>query len=256
MANKKTNLDVSLFTLGGTDFLELVEGMRFNTEMLLDLCRSVAERYGAKKPTKKTFTFSGDFLQHVADECASGLTLSVFTVGGTDYLGEIESFNFNTTTETKTSDGPSNLFRWIQAVGTDYSMSANKFITSNADWMELAIANNATSVQVTVAFTVAGIQVSCPMTISAASHSIQGGDMQMEEVTFEKNGTPTVASGDALLVEILTGDAYLSWAADSDAGSYSGNAIITSSKLTIENGALVKSSYEFTNQGAPSFVAA
>lgn len=255
MANKKTNLDTSLFTLGGVDFLELVENMSFDLEVMTDLCKSVAERYGAEKGTKKEFKFSCDILQHVAAACASGLTLSVFTSDGTSYLGEIDGFDLDVTTETQNGDGATEVFRWPQAVGTDYNISAQKFITTNADWMEDAIANNVTDIEVVVAFTVAGIVFSAPMILSSSKHSIQGGSLQMEDVSIKKGGTPTI-SGDALLVEILTGDAYLSWAADSDAGAYSGNALITSAKLGVKNGALVKSAYEFSNQGAPSFVPA
>lgn len=256
MANKKTNLDVSLYELGGVSFLEVVENCSFDTEVMTDLCRAVNERYGAEKAVKKEFKFSADILQHVADECASGLTLSVFSFDGTSYLGEIESFDLDVSTDTQNGDGPTEVFRWPQAVGTDYNVSANKFIVSNVDWMQAAIANNVTGVEVQIAFTVAGIAISLPMTLSSAKHNIQGDSLQMEEVSFKKRGTPDTVTGDSLLIEILTGDAYLTWAADSDAGSYGGNALITSAKLSVKNGALVKSSYEFSNQGAPSFVAA
>ncbi len=256
MANKFTNLDTSLFTLGGTDFLEKVENMRFNAEAMLDLCRGVAQRYGAKKGVKKEFTFSCDFLQHVSNTCASGLTLSLFSLDGSDFYSEIDSFDLDVTTETVFTDGAADLWRWIQAVGTDYRSSGSKFISSNADFMELLMQSNVTDIEVTTLITVAGIQLSLPMILSSSEHSIQGGAAQVENWTLEKNGTPTLVTGDALLAEILTGDAYLSWAADSEAGAYSGNAIVTSAKLSVQNAALVKSSYEFANQGQPNFTPA
>jgi len=256
MSNKITNLDVSLFTLGGVDFLERVEGAQFDTDILDDLCRGVAQRYGAKKGVKKEFKFSCDILQHVSSTCASGLSLSAFTWDGSSVVSEIESFDLDVTTEIKFGDGATEVFRWPQPTGTDYEIQVDKLITSNADWIQIAMDNNVTSIEAQLVLDVAGIDVSLPMLMSAASHSIDGGEMQMEKVVFKKSGTPTVVTGDALLIEILTGDAYLAWAAETGAGDYSGNAIMSSAKLSVKNGALIKSAYEFFNQGAPSYVAA
>lgn len=256
MANKKTNLDMSIFTLGGVSFLDKITNVKFDTEILSELCRSVAERYGAEVGTKKEFRFSCGMIQHVSDVCQSALTMTVFSYDGTSYIGEVDSFDLEVTTETQNGDGVGDLFRWPQALGTDFTISLNKFITSNADLMEAAIAGNMTDIEATVIVDFAGIDVTIPVLLSAASHSIQDGQLQMEEVTMKKGGTPSVATGDALLVEILTGDAYVAWTADSDAGAYSGNALMVSSKFTVRNAALVRAEHEFVNQGTPSFVAA
>ncbi|MCC7229254.1 MAG: hypothetical protein IT203_02605 [Fimbriimonadaceae bacterium] len=258
MANKLTNLDVTVMSLGGdTSWIDVITDAQFDANVLTDVCRAITERYDSEIPVKKEFTWSCDMIPHVAAVCQSNLNASVWSFDGTSYLGEINSCELSVTTEKKFSDGVADLFRWPQALTTKYEVTAEKFITDNADFMEIALANNITSVQAVLIITAgSGLSITLPVTLTAASHSIKSGSLQMENVTIKNNGTPTSVSGDTMMVEIMTGDAYLAWAADSGGSQYSGNAILDSARFKIDNGALIKSSFTFANQGRPSFTAA
>ena len=252
MSLRKSALDVSLFTLGGVDFKGTVKSWDFNTEVITDDCRVAVERYHAAIAVKKRLEFTISRIPHVADACQSNLDISVFSVGGTSYLGALESGSMRITTDGVDGSGVADLWEFINAVGSDVEIQTTLKVSTQAALFQLASANNSSGVAVEVILTIGETTVTLPMTMSAASHKIEEGALQMQDVTFKLRGTPVDVDGDAMVIEILTGDAYVSWAIDSEAGQYSGNAIITQTTLSFNNSQLQSLEHTLVNQGAPS----
>lgn len=256
MANKLGNLDVSLLNIGGTSFLGLATDTDFNVGVLTELCKSISDRYDSEEPVKKEFKWTAGMIPHVAGICQSGLTATVMSYDGTNYIAEVTSFSLKITTKLNEGDGVSEVWKWFQAGGTSYEITVEKLITTNAALFHMAMDNNITSIKAQLILTAGETSVTVPVTIGAASHKIENDSLQMENVTMKNRGEPVAATGDALILEILTGDAYVAWSVETGAGDYNGNAIIESGEMTITNGALNKHNFGFANQGAPSYVAA
>lgn len=256
MATRKSALDVSLFTLGGVDFLGSTKSWDFQVDVTDDDCRVAIDRYHTSKPVKKKLEFPIERIPHVDDVCQSNLNISVYTVGGGNFLGELESGSISITTDVEDGSGIANLWEWPNSLGTDLQLQANHFVTTNADLFQELLANNITDIQVEVVVNLGPVAITFPGTMTSGNHSIQEGQIQMQNVTFKLRGEPDAATGDALVLEILTGDAYVSWVCNTDAGEYSGNAIITSTTITFNGSQLQSMEHTLANQGAPSFTPA
>jgi len=256
MSTRLDALDVSVFQLGGTSFLGDTKSWDLGVQIDDDDCRVANDRYHASIPVKKSFEFSIERIPHVSTVCQSGLNISAYTVGGNSFLSQLESGTMTITTDTADGAGIADIWKWPNSVGTDVEIQCNHFVTSNAALFQLATANNISDIQVDVVITIPDVgEVTLPMTMTAANHKIEAGQLQMQNVTFKLRGEPTSVDGDAVLLEILTGDAYLSWNITTDGGIYSGNAIVTQTVLTFNNGALLGMTHQLANQGAPSYTA-
>lgn len=257
MSTRKNALDVNIFTIGGVSFLGSTKSWDFAAQVETDDCRVAVERYHAAIPVRKGLEFTISRIPHVSNLCQSNLNISVYSVGGVSFLGDLESGSATITTDVVEGAGAADIWKWPNSVGSDVEIQTNNFVTDNADLFQLALENNITSVQVEVIITIPDVfEVTLPMTMTAASHHIEEGQLQMQNVSFKLRGEPVAADGDAILLEILTGDAYVAWVCDTLAGAYSGNAIITQTSLTFNNAALLSMEHTLGNQGAPSFTPA
>lgn len=256
MADRLTALDVSVFQIGGVSFLGDTKSWDFNIPVDDDDCRVASDRYHASIPVKKELTFNIERIPHVSTVCQSGLNISVYTVGGNSFLAQLESGSMSITTDVVDGSGIADIWKFMNSVGTDVEIQTNHFVTSNAALFQLAAANNISAIQVDVVITIPDVcEITLPMTMTAASHKIAAGELQMQNVTFKLRGEPTSVDGDSVLIEILTGDAYVSWNITTDGGIYSGNAIISQTDLQFNNAALLSMSHTLTNQGQPSYTA-
>jgi hypothetical protein len=256
MSLRKDALDVSIFTVGGVSFLGDTKTWDFAARITDDDCRVASDRYHSSQPVKKALEFTIERIPHVTGICQSNLHVSVYSVGGTSFLGELESGTININSDVEDGSGIADIWEFPNVLGTDFELQTNHFITSNADLFQAAIANNISEIQVTVIITLGPVSVTLPMTMTAANHRIEAGQIQMQNVTFKSQGEPDAASGDAITLEILTGDAFVAWAIDTDAGAYSGNAIITQTTINFNNAQLQTMEHTLANQGAPSFTPA
>lgn len=252
MALRKDALDVSVFTIGGTSFLGDTKTYNFDIETVTDDCRVAEDRYHSAIPVKKRLTFDIERILHVTAVCQSNLNVTVYSVGGSSYLGELDSGSVSFTSDVEDGSGVADIWEFPNVLGTDIEIQADHFVTTQAALFHLAGANNVSAIQVAVILTLGGVTVNCPMTMSAASHKIEAGQVQMQGVTFKLRGTPTAVTGDDIIAEIATGDAYVAWAINTAAGQYSGNAIITQTSLDFANSQLITMKHTLANQGAPS----
>lgn len=253
MSLRKSALDVLVFTLGGTDFLGSTKSWNFDIGVIDDDCRVAIERYHSSTPVKKKLEFSIERIPHVVGICQSNLNVTVNTVDGASFLGELDSGSITITTDTADGSGVGDLWEYQNALGTDVEIQSSYFVSDDADLFILAGQNNITSVQVDVVLTLGGTSVTLPMTMTAASLHIEEGQLQMQNVTLKLRGEPTAVSGDAMVVEILTGDAYVSWAIETGAGDVSGNALVSGTTINFNNAQLLSMEHTLANQGAPAF---
>jgi len=258
LPTRVTSLDANLFSFDGQDFIGSWKTFDYGIEMTTQEGQSSSSRYVKKQATKRKKTFSLTVFHPAASgtDRASNLSASVYTIGGSDYLGDLKSATLTLTTKTSEGSGAVELDSYPVAGGTDLQITASHLVSSSAALVALASQSETLSdFEVTVAFTVAGLAFSAPMLLSAASLKLtEGGAVQMEDVTFELHGDITAPTGSTtgakhLFVLIATGTASLIYSVDTGSLTETGYALITKATLTYQDAQIVEDQFEFTCQG-------
>lgn len=257
---RKTALDVTVLSVGGTDLLGYWKSLDFTVTVQSEDGKGSSSRYSYAVATKKKFEFSLDHWLVSSAVRQTNLNITVFSVGGTSYLGDLDTGSIDIKTNTQDGSGAADLWETLNAAGTNITIKATKFVTTSPEIMAIAAANSISGLPVTVNFTLGGYTYSAPMLLTAASHKIDGGKCQMEDITFELRGTPTTSTGDTGVVDVVTGDAIVTVNVTfNDAttdGTYSFDAMILSTTVSFGNKQISSVSHKLQSQGAPTFQAA
>ena len=250
---RKTHLDVTSVTLISTDdYLGTFEALDVKFDPTQVNAKGVYSRYQKPEITKKKATFSIENMLTASGTRKSALDMSVFTVGGTDYLGALQSLDLNISTVAPDGSGVADVWEYPYAVGTEIDGSFEIQIASAAALTALLGANDITSPNVTIAATFAGAAFSVASQLASAGHSIKVDGIQTERISFKPRGTPSI-SGNTILALILTGTAQTTTAnLATGAKTYSGTCLLVKSEIKIAKGQLIKDRHEFQWQGTPT----
>jgi hypothetical protein len=252
---RKTHLDVSAWTLDGNSFLGLFKNASIDLEAITQPGRAVSQRHQLAIPVKKKMAFSIEELITSTGGSAirqSNLNVTVFTVGGTSHLATLDSGTLKVMTDTKDGSADADEWEYAYALGTDYEITAELFVATAAQLMSTIAAAGVSGLLVAVALTLGGTAFAAPMTLTADSHTTGEGDFQKVKITLKGRGTPTTATGNTLLVSILTGTAALAYSMNTGANTYAGNAIIKDTTINWANSQLITASHSFEGCDAPT----
>lgn len=252
MADRKTSLDTASLTIGGTDYKALCTGYQFGVDDDQVKRKSVVDRYGKNCTVKQGGNFRISLFSENAGACQTNLDVTVFTVGGTALIGRMKSGRLSASTLRTEGAGLSSRWKFPNSVGTEYSVSGDLYISSTAPLMLLMDNASITALDVTVTMTIGVLSFECPMTLKGVVHVVEEGQIQMENCTLEMRGDPVTVSGRALFVDLMTGDSVVAFSIDTGAGTYTGDALITSGEISWSDGALIEDTYEFEVQGTPT----
>lgn len=253
MGNRKTALDVALFTIASTAYLGDLRTADLNIENLTVEAKSVAVRYNTAKVAKRKFTFSGQLHRTASSVRKTNLDVSVYSIGGTDWLADLRSANISITTAHQEGSGVGDAYEYPVATGTDVEITAKMLISSSATTTIMTTAGGAVSgLDVTVAITAGGVTVSVPAVLSVVKHSWGVEGTQELDVTLKLRGTPTTFTGPVLAVSAVTGTASVAYSIQTGLESYAGTALILSGQIAIEDGAIISETYELQGQGGPT----
>jgi len=250
---RKTNLDVSVFSLGGTSVLGTAKNATLEESQTTESSRVLNQRYQTECVVKRSWKLNASLRKFNSAACRTGLDVSVYTIGGTDYLGDLDSLEISITTEDKDGSGIADEWMSPQAVGTRHEITGKLKIQSTATSTLMALAaGSIASLDVTVAITIGGVlTATMPMMLQMASHSWAEGDIQMIDVKFVPRGAPSgTPTGDALVISAFTGTGLAAIAATTGAQTYAGNALISSARISAQNGQIISLDYEFKGLGA------
>jgi hypothetical protein len=243
---RKTHLDVASLTIAGTDYKTQVKSCNIDLEVVTASGRAVTQRYGQDVPVKKRGSFSVTTMRTVTGTRQTNLSISVFTVGGTDYLGKLRSYTLNVTTVIDEASGLADEFESPQSTGTDYNVTSDLLVETSAALTKLIADAGVTGLAVQVVLTGGGGTISLPMILTASTHRTEDGKIQVENVRLSHNGTPTSVTATSLLTLILTGAATATYSLDYGSNSYAGDALCTSATVQVSDGAIIDDTFNFT----------
>ncbi len=184
----------------------------------------------------------------------TNLDISVYTEGGTSYLGQLRSATIEVTTVNKEASGIASAYKSPGATRTQVQFTAKKLILTNAVNMPLLINGVVGNMDVTVVITFGTWSFSMPMTIKSGKHTVDREELQMEDVVFTAKGTATGPSDNSLLGNILLGTSQVGLALDTGGGQYNTGtamwALITKLTVKFDDGDLIEQTGQFQFQGA------
>ena len=120
----------------------------------------------------------------------TGLDVSVFTVGGNAYLGNLDNATLTVTVDTEEAKGISDQWNYPWATARGWSIEADTFVATTAPTLLDAATGDAL---VTIAFTSGAGTYSGQGIIKTASHSTGNKQLQKEKFTIEGQGALTAA---------------------------------------------------------------
>jgi hypothetical protein len=218
----------------------------------------LADRYELAMNVKQgqTIDFT-TFLEGSAEPVLTNLDVSLWELGGTNYLGSIRSGKLEVTTVGKESSGIASAYKSPSATRTSVRLTTQKLVLSNVAFVGQLISGTVASFDVAASVTWGTAAFVMPMTIKSAKHTVAREEMQFEEVVCVGKGSPTGPSDNSLLGNILLGAAQVALAIDTGGGQYDTGsgmwALIT--KLTTEfaDANCIEQTGQFVFQGPATF---
>lgn len=271
MANKQMSYDLSVFTLGGSSQLAVIENVSYDVEFDKEDQSVIKQDARVTMVTKRGGTLQATELSRISDGISvCTLDLSAFSIDAVDYLAHLKSLRFNYEIETRNTDGVADKWRWPQYAGKrQFTAEAELFIPISAGVMFGVEAHHATLSQMDMVLdlTLNSAQIALPMVGHKFSHMLNNGEEALYKVSLEgkrpdnlATAYPTAPTGTTTLLEkffnapntplagVLTPHA-------TDGGAYAGNLQLKSCGFSFDDGKLVKTEYTFLTQGAWTFTA-
>lgn len=246
-------LQVSVFTLGGTNLLAYAKSLGLKADNTMANYAGLASRHeyniAVKQGQELDFTLHDPGSSGVS---ASNLNVSLWNIAGTSYLAELRSGSLDVTVPTKEASGIASAYKIpVPVGGTQITGSFDRVIVTNGSFFDTLVSASDTAFQVTLAITFGGVAFSAPMVLKSSIKKLDRGELTMENVSLELAGTPTApSSGTSLLYEVMLGSDYFSVAIDDGLASYSGNGVITKLGTRFNDASLIEQTGTLAIQGA------
>ena len=269
-AARATNLDLSTLSIGGSSVLSDLKEATISFDIGEEESSILTRAYESHSATTRSATLRTRHLSAIsAPTKATNLDVSAFLVGGTSYLGHLESGSIDVTWQHGEGKAMSDAWLYPVLVKKSIQGEGNLIVPASSGAMLALKAGNSTlsdlaltfSVTITlsgsaVTFTFAGLLKSFEHMISDAAtqkHRVQLIGRDPDSGTF-----PAAPTGSSTLSEkVINGSAALTVSAVAKASGgaqYDGNFLPKSMKISFSNAGLVTTEYEFASQGAITVV--
>lgn len=258
MSTRRTALNVVAATIGGTDWSDRIKSLEISPEVIAADGRTILDRYQNEVVTAKDLRFSSRMLRGAKTARLTALDVSAWTTTEA-LIGSLESGRVLITTD-QTDEGKAvnSQWRFPNPIGTAIEITGKFKPPSAVSPAAFALMFGALSgLDVACTITINAQTITADMLMKAVPVSIEAGRISRYDVSLSGkiDGSAPVVAGQALLVDIATGDAAVAYSLDVGFGKWEGNAIITRGELVVENEALIEESFDFANQGTPTFTA-
>ena len=120
----------------------------------------------------------------------SNFDVSVFTIGGTAYLGDLENATLTVNVDSEEAKGIADEWNYAWATAKGWTIEADTFVATTAATLTDAASGDAL---VTVAFTSGGNTYSGNALIKSATHSVGRASLQRQKFSLEGQGALTIA---------------------------------------------------------------
>lgn len=241
---RKATLNVSAYTLGGTDFLGDLITADFNIAIALASCKGITSRHNNVVETKRMLTFSAEHKRRVAAaDCETMLTLTVLSFNGSSVLAKIKSGSFKYTNKTARADAGGDQLANVILTGTDTAGSLELFVDSGDTSTILGATALAGSITTSITITDGVGTITQDIKLSNIKKHWEQEGVVMITADFEGNGTPSAAGG-GMFETGLTGSGTVVYVVN-DVENLTGNAVILSGEMKFQGENVTTESYTF-----------
>ncbi len=253
MSARKRALNVSAFTLDGTNYLGAFEVLEFPIESVLEEGRGGAEAYDVNYEVKRRSKHRFTILQDGSSSRSTNLSVSAYTVGGTDLLADLKGGSVTVTNRVQDGSGLATRDEFPNAVGASMTIST-KHLVPYAD-TEIAMLTDALSGdpddrQVTIVLTLDTVAISAPMRLQSLTVAARKEEFLTYDAEFVSAGTPTSPTGSTLYGAAITGDGLISVSADIGVGTLAGTGVISELSFQFDDAKIIRNSGTIDIQGA------
>lgn len=221
---RKNSLDLGTFLINAVSYLAVCQNVSVGEQIDTVDTRGIAERYERQQPVAGQASVDFTILSLISGGStvrATGLDVSVWSIGGNDFVGDVESGSFTISMPTQDAQGINQFDKVPNAVGGQtLEISTKKMITTDAALTALAMNGSITDLKVAAIITFFGLSLTAPMLLTAARHTIDRGALQMEDVTLRLSGTPTGPATAGIINKFLLGDTTFTVDIDTAANEY------------------------------------
>jgi len=215
----------------------------------------LADRYPVMLNVKQSqpIDFTAFVPSSGSEPVLTNLDVSLWTLGGTAFLGSVRSGSLEVTTVSRDASGIASAYESPSATRTIVQLKTQKLIVSDVSFVSTLLSGSVSSFDVAAAVTFGGAAFAMPMTIKSARHIVDREELQLEDVVLTPKGAPTGPSDNSLLGNILLGTSQVALAIDTGGGQYSTAesawALITKLTTRFQDGACLEQSGQFVFQG-------
>jgi len=219
----------------------------------------LADRYELTMNVKQgqTVDFTTLIASTESEPVLTNLDVSLWELGGTNYLGSIRSGKLEVITVNKEASGIASAYKYPNATRTKVRLTTQKLVVTNVAFLGSLISGAVSTFDVTASVTWGSAAFSMPMTIKSAKQKVDREEMQFEEVVCTGKGTPTGPSDNSLLGNVLLGTSQVALAIDTGGGQYNTGsgmwALITKLSTAFSDANCIEQVGQFVYQGSAVF---
>lgn len=266
---RQTIRDVSVFTVGGTDFLCSLPKAELTINNVLADGATACSKSNTPQVVKKGASVSFDLLSSTAIGMVSNLNVTAMTIGATSYLVDLVegscSIGYVTDADTSgtgdTWQAPQNIR--LGDVGFDMTFKVN---TSAAPaFVLLGASSTLADAYMDVSITIGTATITMPCVLETVVYSVEKDSVQEVKATFKlrddgDSNIPNAPTGSATLLAAAF-NAYrtalaLVWTTKTTGGlTFGGNFIFNSVSFSFGSSSIIAISYNMSATGAITAVA-
>ena len=260
MALPSTVLTIGTVMINSLNLLEEMQSIDVDASNTMVQAKGIADRYSNKQATKQkqTLEFRGHWYDSSTSKQATTLDVTLWTLGGSAYLGSMKSGSLEVTNSGPEVSGFASLYEFQVPTDTVVVIQNGIMVVSEAVFQYGLMTGGVASFNTTVAITFAGEVITLANAIVTSSkHSMVRDGAQMENVTIESQGAITT-TGDttSLLYLSAIGAAITTFDVDTGVNEYKNQstglgstALITKFGLTFRDKELVEQAISLEVQG-------
>lgn len=265
MSARSTILDVSVFTIGGTDFLGSYKDAEYRVNVAEDDGKPASRAGASAQPVKRSAVLRTTAMSVIsAPAKVTNLHLDALSVGGVAMKANVRGGSFSGTMQHDEGSGDDDEWAFPNFVGKDYGANLQLAVpaTFDATIEALLHAADADGLDVVFIVTLNGVAIEVPMLITDCAHLFREGAIQMLDATLagrspDSGNYPTAPTGTTTILEkaFNAPQTALAVALTNKAGiglgrARTGNFLFSSFGFDFNDQAVVKTTYEFASQGA------
>jgi hypothetical protein len=199
------------------------------------------------------------FVKGSGVEPLTNLDITLYSIGGTAYLGSVRGGSIEATTTYKEGSGIASAYKYPVAAKTKVIVLTKKLVLTDVSFLSTLLTGAVSTFDVTASITFGGSAFSMPMTLRSAKHTIDREETQFEDVILTPKGAPTGPADNSLLGNVLLGTSQVALAVDTGHGQYNTAeaawALITKLTTKFEDANCIEQSGQFQFQGPATYVA-